>query len=525
MTPRGVWALACKTGADLSVQPAPCRKASYSQLTGVIFNSPHAQLFSTPVTELSLRHRLQRTGVLGDPFVAAIFFFPCIMSQPQDVNRIMQKNLMQICIKRPGPKSRTAPKVPDPEAFRRRPMSPSITGSPSSDLVTSTSSVENSNIINTSVSSDECSSAKKSKRPGPKSRTMPRASLARFAAQVSVVHDDSFQSLIQSPTANGHEIAHESADEGPYNSPLKSSEPMNESSDSSSNAPPIQSDTQESGSSHASTSFTCPVSFTPVAGTSTGKNLTVFTSKTNRKYKRKSTPTSVASRKRKRASTHEDLLNMDDPDYTPEFNAYIKSLPIDVKESEYFTFIPRRAMTQSEFNCNIHCKECHARFVSYTGASGIEIPSKEYYKHCLEDCPTYPKVQCRKCCHNFLDQEEHDAHLASQCLTLFKKKVLILRLKAPWMPRKLFYDLLDRKINDNVICYASTLGCFKSFPCEMTSLQRVLPGIELYVHCVSDCPEYESLNKIKRCAKCSFAYINESDYQKYDPCAQSVGLN
>ena len=246
-----------------------------------------------------------------------------------------------------------------------------------------------------------------------------------------------------------------------------------------------------------------------------GKDLSSMTTK-----KRKSTPTSIASKKRKKRLTHEDLLNMDDPDYSKEFNDFIKSIPINIAEDEYLTYIPRRALNLSEFNHNICCKGCNKSFHAFHSGADFIFPSKEYYIHCIEQCQAYQHVKCNKCYHNFLDQDDYESHLAYQCLNLFKKKILVLRLKMPWMPRQLYYDLLERKLNSKVKCYASILGCNRTFECQMNNQKKVLPGLELYVHCIDECTHYSDCDKMKHCEVCSFKYLNEDDYKKYDPCAK-----
>lgn len=237
--------------------------------------------------------------------------------------------------------------------------------------------------------------------------------------------------------------------------------------------------------------------------------------------KRRSLPSTLQNKKKQKL-THDDILQMDDPDYSPEFNEWVKKQPIILPEN-WFIHVPNdvKKMAGKPPDSLISCEGCNSVFPAIDDGNDGLFPCIEYYKHCIQKCSKYSDkvISCEKCYQKFLDNDEYQRHLRSQCLTFFKKKIAILRLKSPWMNWKLFYDLLERKVQykNKACCYASELGCKAKFACEMKR-NTVFPGLELYVHCVDECKFYKSMGRIRHCEACDFSYLNEDDYKNYDKC-------
>ena len=222
-----------------------------------------------------------------------------------------------------------------------------------------------------------------------------------------------------------------------------------------------------------------------------GKNLEALA----KTCKRHSTPSNPGQKRRAKGSSGRKAKQKraaepetDDEEY-PE---YIKQLPdVVLTPDEYEMYIPAKSRNCQFFNNSLVCRACNKSFPAFLDSSGSHtttIPCPEYYKHCLQQCPVYMKKHmksCDVCFHRYLDEEEFAKHKRGSNCSKQAKRMAMLKLKMPWMPRQLFLDLIAMSMNAKMCCP----GCSQQFACHKKA-NDYTPGLELQCHMLDECDAY-----------------------------------
>lgn len=191
---------------------------------------------------------------------------------------------------------------------------------------------------------------------------------------------------------------------------------------------------------------------------------------------------------------------------------------------------PEHLKSQKSFNSTTHCKGCGLEFPCYR-QPGVCAPCAQFYLHCLDECPLYPRLGrfgstspaalsppshrplpspglIRVCVHCDLKFVTASSLRKHNHLHHRQRREQLVADRPKWMAKETMKKTaMYSTFPDPSPCQ----GCGALFPSYRGS-NGTVHSLAYYEHCLTQCPEYRALGRLRTCPRCDCLFLNSRTF-------------